>query len=305
MRIALSALTLPIICINAHSFVQKLNDGIQRGGNAGKSDFDLQRYFCPDGLANCKNDERNHIYQNEENLKPCRAGESPEWGTLEVGGDLDVTWVSRGHDNSQSDGTCVRILIAPFGVNDYSKFQSIISCAPYVNSKGDTQTTAKLPSNIKAGKYTVLWLWDFAGFMFSSCVDVNVGGSAGSSDSTSETTVETASPVEETTTPKPEEPKTTAAPEEESTKKSDEEDDDETDEVKLDDKGHIIYKITKADKKLYKKKGCNAISNPDAFCQHYKGGKSHCKHNKDDCKRSICQGDKYRKLSKCKARRLV
>ena len=133
-----------------HSWVVKVGllGGKSRGGSVG-DDLTLQRYFCPLPLLDdCQPDAKHGITLTDDALRPCRAGvESSTRASVRAGDSLFVSWMGNGHvnNNGQSDGTCVKFLLAPYESDpDFGSF-SIISggeCVEYwyTNSEGYEKT---------------------------------------------------------------------------------------------------------------------------------------------------------------------
>jgi hypothetical protein len=262
------------------------NDGIQRGGNDKSTPEHVkQRYFCPNSdLESCQPAARNKIVLTSENQRPCRKGDSPTWGTGVAGGPLHVAWPTNGHDNEQSDGTCVTLAFAPYAADpDYSSFKTFQSCLPYHQGKAKTFADVTIPSNLKTGKYTMFWMWNFASFWYSSCVDFNIQGSGSSSSGGSQPATTTRTPTkasEETKTAT-----TTPTPSQSSTKP-------------------VAAAGTAANSDAYIKNGCKAL--PTNYCKEHYGRVSYCMTFKSDtCGRSICHGGRYSQMNACKSKLLL
>ena len=142
----------------------------------------MQRYFCPlPTLAECQPDPKHGIVLAEENTKPCRAGltSSPK-AIVEPSTELTVHWAGNGHvGNGQSDGTCVKVMIAGYDADpDFESFVDIpgAECLDFSGPDGsnEPQGTITVPDGLNAGSYTLLWFWDFTEFYYSSCNDIDV-----------------------------------------------------------------------------------------------------------------------------------
>jgi len=101
----------------SHSWIVSVGaDGRSRGGIAG-GDHALQRYACPlETLEQCQPDPKHGIVLTEDAMRPCRHDAvSDPMAAVEAGEAFALNWMGNGHaGNGQSDGTCVRIRLAPF-----------------------------------------------------------------------------------------------------------------------------------------------------------------------------------------------
>jgi hypothetical protein len=281
------------------------NDGIQRGGNdKGTSEHVKQRYFCPTAnLADCQ-PTGNNQEMVAENQRPCRKGDSPIFGEGKAGGPLHVAWPANGHANEQADGTCVKLGFAPYSADpDYSSVKFFQDCLPYTHGDRKTFADVTIPSDMRTGKYTLFWMWDFASFWFSSCIDFNIqgtsGGSSGSSSSNgakpATTTAEPAKDEPVQTTALPEHEQTTALPEHEETKSA----------GKATGHRHHSSKAgAETDLEFYKKNGCGELGSD--YCRAHFTRKSYCMSFKaDKCGRSICHGGRYSHMTPCNKGKLL
>jgi hypothetical protein len=269
-----SIIFLPVVA--SHSWVVKvgLEGGKSRGGTNG-GDLTLQRYFCPlPLLADCQPDPKHDIVLTDDALRPCRANvESSPRAKVHAGGDsLYMSWMGNGHvNNGQSDGTCVKFMLAPYDSDpDFDSFTTIpgSECRDYWyrNSEGFLKTDANvtIPANIAPGKYTVLWYWNFTEFWFSSCSDIDILPPVGPTTSPM--------PVSSTIAPVVKTPSPSKAPIVATSRPS------------LDD----------GDIQNYLLNGCTALPYPTLFCQSYLGPGSYCKYyNTDGCGRAYCQGGDF------------
>ena len=193
--------------LNAHSWPDNIGGGMCRGCTPGLSDLVRQRYYCPyNSLSQCTPPANSGVVLTAENLRPCRTNPSlsSPMGNAVAGQPMYVHWAGNGHTGSQSTGTCVSVSIAPYAVDpDRSAFTTIASCLPYSHDGVLTDAYVTLPGNLAAGTYTVFWLWDFAGFWFSGCTDINVSSSSGSTSAptTTRPPVTTTAPSQSTTSP--------------------------------------------------------------------------------------------------------
>ena len=164
-----------------------------RGCTPGLSDLVRQRYYCPfNSLSQCTPPANSGVVLTAENLRPCRTSPSlsSPLGSAVAGQQMYVHWAGNGHTSaSQSGNTCVSVSIAPYAVDpDRSAFTTLASCLPYTRPGELTDGYVTVPSNLAAGRYTVFWVWDFAGFWFSGCTDINVSSSGGATTSSASPT---------------------------------------------------------------------------------------------------------------------
>ena len=190
--------------------------------------------------------------------------------------------MGNGHvNNGQSDGTCVKMMLAPYESDpDFSSFDAMPGgeCVPfwYTNAQGfeKTEHTITIPADTAPGKYTLLWYWDFTEFWYSSCSDIDVLPALDDSPTSQPTSAPTKAPTV-TPTKAPTSPPQTGPPQ--------------------------TYPPTTnlGDMQTYQVAGCThsvfADSDAsDAFCQSYLGPSSYCKYwNQDECGRSVCQGGDF------------
>jgi len=246
---------------NSHSWVVDVgHDGGRSRGGVDGSDHLRQKYFCPSqNLTACQPDPKHGITLNEGHLRPCRPHQqSQPMATVTAGTDLHISWMGNGHvDNGQSDGTCVRLMIAPSHPDpDFSDFRELPGggCLPYWHpnslSVPTTDADIEIPLQTTRGTHVLLWYWDFTDFWFSSCADIVVTDSPTRSPlgaptqspifaASSHPSVETESPLAE----------------------------------------------------IYVREGCTDARLPEGFCGVYVDPKSYCKsYATDECGRSTCQG---------------
>lgn len=167
----------------SHSWIVSVGaDGRSRGGIAG-GDHALQRYACPlETLEQCQPDPKHGIVLTEDAMRPCRHDAvSDPMAAVEAGEAFAINWMGNGHaGNGQSDGTCVRIRLAPFAQDpEVGDFVEIgYECVDYWRfddeGKVTTSTEITLPPETPAGTYTLHWMWDFTDFWFQSCADITV-----------------------------------------------------------------------------------------------------------------------------------
>jgi hypothetical protein len=114
----------------------------------------------------------------EVNKRACQPGESPTLADVEAGGSLFLGWQGNGHVG-KADGSCVKVGIAPYASDpEVSSFQTLVECAPF-NHGFSPDTTVTVPASLSPGEYTIFWVWNYAGFYYSSCADINVQASTG------------------------------------------------------------------------------------------------------------------------------
>jgi hypothetical protein len=167
-----------LVRIDAHSWADNVGGGSYRGAQGG-NDLVKQRYFCPkSSLDQCQPPANTNIVLDASAMRPCRTDfPTPTWGQGSAGQPMYVHWAGNGHTGDKGAGTCVSISIAPFASDpDMSAFRSLAGCLPFSHDGDVTDAYVTLPSDLSSGQYTVLWVWDFGGFWFSSCSDINVGG---------------------------------------------------------------------------------------------------------------------------------
>ena len=253
-----------------HSWVVKVGllGGKSRGGSVG-DDLTLQRYFCPLPLLDdCQPDAKHGITLTDDALRPCRAGvESSTRASVRAGDSLFVSWMGNGHvnNNGQSDGSCVKFLLAPYESDpDFGSFSTISGgeCVDYwyTNSEGYEKTDhlITIPADTPPGKYTMLWYWDFTEFWYSSCSDIDVLPASGTPTAPT-TSAPAGSPTSQTNAPQTSPPT-----------------------------------LSSADMQSYQENGCNQFGNPDSFCISYLGSSSYCKDwQLDACGRAVCHGGDF------------
>jgi len=173
--------------------------------------------------------------------------------SMQPGTDLTLHWAGNGHvSNGQSDGTCVKVMIAPFEADPaFGSFEDIPGgeCLDFSGSGGSAgqpQGTIGIPDTLAEGSYTLLWYWTFTDFTYSACVDIDIMDDGAG----------TGSP---TGSPAPSPPVGS----------------------ELDD-GEI---------QVYLHNGCGNINDSTSFCQQYtRDTGSYCTSEIDECGRSICHG---------------
>jgi len=185
------ALLLFAMCIfssDAHSWVENVltsyGEGASRVGMNTRGDSYLQRYFCPlSTLQECQPDPKHNIVLDQSAMRPCRSDvvSNPK-ASIQPGTDLTFHWAGNGHvGNGQSDGTCVKVMIAPFEADpSFDVFEEIPGgeCLDYwiTDTVGSQQPqgTINIRNTLAQGSYTLLWYWNFTEFWYSSCVDIDV-----------------------------------------------------------------------------------------------------------------------------------
>jgi len=252
-----------------HSWVVQVGTGLGEGKPRGAKGGDLerQRYFCPRGdLAACQPNPKHNIRLSEDNLRPCRSDVvSDPMARVVAGSDLFVSWMGNGHvNNGQSDGTCVRLMLADFAADPaLTAFTELPggACISYSHSgsKPETSTWIPIPAGTRIGRHTLLWYWNFTDFWYSSCADIEV--MAATSLPSSNTTTDAG-----TTAPLP----------------------------------AVPSGVSQLQVDTYMRAGCDTDqaasteSAADVFCAAYVGPESYCKHwNTDECGRSTCQGGDF------------
>mmetsp|Transcript_82818 Transcript_82818/g.146338 ORF Transcript_82818/g.146338 Transcript_82818/m.146338 type:complete len:733 (-) Transcript_82818:257-2455(-) len=169
-----------------HSWVVQVgtgqNMGRSRGGING-TDHALQRYFCPlSSLDDCQPDPKHGISLPEDALRPCTGVVSEPIAQVAAGSELFVSWMGNGHvNNGQSNGSCVRLLLADFALDpDFSDFAILPGgdCISYWHwghdGRPETSTRIEIPADTRLGTHTLLWYWNFTDFWYSSCADIEV-----------------------------------------------------------------------------------------------------------------------------------
>ena len=235
--------------------------------------------YCNISAVKCSQPDPKHgIVLTEDALRPCRAGvESSPRASVRAGDGLYLSWMGNGHAaNGQSDGTCVKMMLAPYESDpDFASFVAIPGgeCVPYwyTNAQGfvKTEHTITIPADTAPERYTLLWYWDFTEFWYSSCSDIDVlpasDGVPTSQPSATPTKAPTGIPTKEPTSPSYTSPPQTYPP-----------------------------TTNLEDMQTYQTTGCTHFAEPDKFCQSYLGTSSYCKHwNQDECNRSVCQGGDF------------
>lgn len=98
--------------------------------------------------------------------------------TIQPGTDLTLHWAGNGHiGNGQSDGTCVKVMVAPFDSDPaFDSFNDIPGgeCLDFSNGSQQPQGTLAIPNTLAQGSYTLLWYWTFTEFTYSACVDIDI-----------------------------------------------------------------------------------------------------------------------------------
>jgi beta-glucanase (GH16 family) len=191
----LLVLTAPS-AIHAHSWVEKVEsiygEGVSRIGMDTLSDTSRTRYFCPlPSLIDCQPAAKHGIVLDSSAMRPCRSDlVSDPKATTRAGTDLRIKWNGSGHvGNGQSDGTCVKVMIAKFEADpDFEDFVDIpgAECLDF-DGQDRPEGTIAIPGNLAPGGYTLLWYWNFTEFVYSSCIDIDVSDSG--------TMIPTASPT--------------------------------------------------------------------------------------------------------------
>ena len=164
----------------SHSFLDVVgkDGGTMRGAEL--PELDKQRLFCPySNLTQCQPDPKHGVVLTAQNQRPCRSDlKSNPMATVRAGDLLYLHWAGNGH--TASVGTCVKISISKFSMDpDVSSFTPLETCLPFARNGQDTDANVTIPGDLDDGEYTIFWLWDFAGFWFSSCADIVVGRSSG------------------------------------------------------------------------------------------------------------------------------
>lgn len=177
--------------VHSHSWIEKVEseygEGASRIGMDTHSDSYLQRYFCPlSTLEECQPDPKHNIILDETAMRPCRSDMvSNPRAKLAPGTNLDLHWAGNGHvGNGQSDGTCVRVMMANYAVDpSFSDFEDVpgAECLDFwitdTDGSQQPQGTIHIPATTPEGLYTLLWYWDFTEFWYSSCIDIEVTNS--------------------------------------------------------------------------------------------------------------------------------
>ena len=162
---------------------------MSRIGMPTKSDSYLIRYFCPyEDLNDCQPDPKHGIDlynlppSNGDPRRPCRSGfESSPKTPVRSGSDVLISWAGNGYvANGQSDGSCVKVMLAQFqddpSIDDFVEIPGA-ECLDYwiLNSKGepDSEGTITIP-DVAPGIYTLFWSWNFTEFWYSSCANIHV-----------------------------------------------------------------------------------------------------------------------------------
>ena len=188
--VAIGLQNLQLTSVQSHSWIEKVEsdygEGASRIGMETHSDSYLQRYFCPlSTLSECQPDAKHNIILDETAMRPCRpdAVSNPK-AMLPPGTDLDLHWAGNGHvGNGQSEGTCVRVMIADYSLDpSFEDFEDIAECLDFWITDADgsqqPQGTIHIPDTTPEGSYTLLWYWDFTEFWYSACIDIEVTNSA-------------------------------------------------------------------------------------------------------------------------------
>jgi hypothetical protein len=160
------------VCVG-HSWLTLIGlDGLQRGGLNG-TDLTRQRYYCPYSNFSLCTAASSNVTLPADSNRPCRQQVSNPMARVAAGSDLSIVWAGNGHTD-QGFGSCVNVSITPFSIDpSISSFSPLVDCASFVN--GSTPTTlAAIPKTYTPGNYTIFWVWDFAGFFYSSCADIVV-----------------------------------------------------------------------------------------------------------------------------------
>lgn len=267
--------------IKGHSWPDNIAGGMCRGCNPGLSDLVRQRYYCPfNSLSQCTPPANSGVVLTAENLRPCRTSPSlsSPMGNAVAGQQMYVHWAGNGHTSpTQSGSTCVSVSIAPYAVDpDRSAFTTLASCLPFTRPGELTDGYVTLPANLASGRYTVFWLWDFAGFWFSGCTDINVSSSGGATTtSTSPTTTRPQSTTRTTSQPTTTRPSSSTA----STARP------ATTTTARPTGGSASGAIANDCKKYtLPNSQCKTLYGPNSFCASWAS---------DKCGYSHCQGERY------------
>jgi hypothetical protein len=145
---------------------------LQTVGSIGRPrQLNTVRFYCPlDTLAAC---QASGVVLTADALKPCPAtGSSTGRPVVAPGDSLPLTWFDV-KDSSVSSSS-VTVSIAPFALDPpTNSFTCIGSCLTYASS-GGTRGNVDIPANTANGIYTLLWLWKYGNFWYSSCADIEV-----------------------------------------------------------------------------------------------------------------------------------
>lgn len=144
------------------------------------SELEKQRLFCPSqNLTQCQPDPKHGIVLSDSSLRPCRADlKSNPMASVKAGDQLYLHWAGNGH--TAAVGTCVKVSISKFAMDpNLNDFSPLETCLPFATNGVDTEANVTIPASLGDGEYTIFWLWDFTGFVFSSCADIRVGPSGG------------------------------------------------------------------------------------------------------------------------------
>lgn len=257
---------------------------MQRGGIIQGDDLYNQRYYCPTtDFSQCiPSNQQNFALPADSNM-PCRTGQSNPMAVTAAGSELMLRWAGNGHTD-QWAGTCIKVQMGPYNSDPtIDQLPTVLgTCLPYVGSDGQTQANVLIPAGTAPGDYTLFWVWDFAGFYYSSCADIVVNPSSGSTTS-SPNTVVTVNPSGTSSTG-PSQPQSTSAPLSTTTSRLRSTSQSSTVNNEMDN---------------YNGKGCSEL--PSLFCSNAYGQGNYCKSwITDICGRSMCSGDTRRMLTgKC------
>ena len=121
-------------------------------------------------------------------MRPCRSNVfSDPKATVQPGTDVTLHWAGNGHvGNGQSDGTCVKLMIAPFEADPAYESFSVMpggECLDFwvtdTDGSQETQGTITIPPSLSEGSYTMLWYWNFTEFWYSACIDIDITADPG------------------------------------------------------------------------------------------------------------------------------
>ncbi len=143
-------------------------DQVGLSGSARYSGDTYSRQVCPPGAgAFCIGSTR-----------PCASGviSNPK-ASMFSNEALYLHWNMNGLSASVTAGTCVKVGLASYASDpEWTSFKTMSDCLPFTHGTGSFQTDSyvMLPDDVKAGEYTVLWLWNSTGLTYASCADVSI-----------------------------------------------------------------------------------------------------------------------------------
>jgi hypothetical protein len=143
-------------------------DHVGLGGASRANGPSSVRHVCPPGSsATC-----------EGELAPCPGNiQSNPKASVFSNEALYLHWNRNQWPPYKTDQTCIHVGITPFKSNPtFTDFMELKSCIPFSHGSHnlDTDAYVMLPSAIKAGEYTILWLWDMNGVSYASCADITI-----------------------------------------------------------------------------------------------------------------------------------